>query len=120
MSADLHAQSEKSFGLTGLVANDQVNIKQFIIPKSASAGLQPIGILTLSQNMTDSVPSLNLSFGNLGPLVQAPSSTKLGQLNISQNEDERFDRRSSTPKMKGDAAKLKPYKCLNGCIFCRF
>lgn len=134
-AADLHAQSKKSFGLTGLavqlylvkdhstvtlqavgqlgslekeliVANDQVNIKQFIIPESIAVGFQPVGVLTLSQNMTDTVPSLNLSFGNLGPLVQDPASPELGQLKIHQNENECFDRRSSTPKMKGDAAKL--------------
>ncbi len=134
-AANLHAQNKKSFGLIGLsvqlhlvknksiislqalgrlgsfekdliIKHEQVNIKKFIIPEGLVSWSQPVGLLTLSQNMIDPVPSLNISFGNLGKLNEDESSTKFGQLRIHNNKYECATRRGSTPKIKGDAAQF--------------
>lgn len=133
-AANIHSENNVSFGLMGIVvqlnlvkdkstitlqaagqigavkkelivANDQVNIKKFIVPEGSSFLQQPVAILNLSQNMYDDVPSLSISFGNFGGLNSDSSSKGLG-LFLINTDDTCAIRGYSVPAMQGTAAKL--------------
>lgn len=82
------------------VANTQVNIDTFVIPRPLEVYKQPTILLNLNLIAQDSVPSFFIEFGAFGGLKAKMEPKSFGQFTVLKNTG-CGDRLDSTPKLSG-------------------
>jgi hypothetical protein len=88
-----------------LVENDQVNIKEVVVPDHQNILDQPVAILDLTQNLNDDVPKFKLSFGAFGGIENTDFSS-IGKFKIKSPHGGDKARAFSVPSLRGTAAKV--------------